>query len=401
MAFKIGNTLGVMHLAGGIHHVRIRHPVLSDIERQSRSIVPCHAAQEEGQPLGIDLPPHIGLRQIAANTSEAKMRLAGIRRDHRAGIVVAAGPVERRADQSKIILIPVRHVFAEQCENLFGIASLECRLLEPAVVDAVEQMCFFSRQLRSVDGNSEFLVQHTSEVLLTMAPHHLDRPAMRQLHVMHRPGGGGKVAQAWGMMPPVMAEEGNAPGLVDRGDAGKPVAKMTDYKVGIIGEPAGYIAVLPAAVISVALRQVPVIERRKGLQTALEHRIEKPIIEGQPVSVHFFVRLRQKAWPGKGKTIGTEAAIGDEVEILGITVVMIAGHGAVTAVGNGTGLSCKTVPVGGTTPPVGSAFNLIARGCDPKDHVRREAGNDLCQAHFGNLPLHMVSRTNARAPDQS
>ena len=329
------------------------------------------------------------------------MRLAGIRRDHRAGVVVAAGPVERRADQSEIILIPVRHVFAEQCENLFRIASPECRLLEPAVVDAVEQICFFGRQLRSVDRNGEFLVQHTSEVLLTIAPHHLDGPAMRQLHVMHRPGGGGKVAQARGMMPPVMAEEGNAPGLVDRGDAGKPVAKMADYKVGIVGEPAGYIAVLPAAVIGVALRQVPVIERRKGLQTALEHRIQKPVIEGQPVGVHFFVRLRQKAWPGKGKAIGTEAAIRDEVEILGITVVMIAGRRAVTAVCNGTGLSCKTVPVRGAAPPVGCAFDLIARGRDPKHHVGRETGNDLCQAHFGSLPRLMVPRTDARAPDQS
>ena len=234
-----------------------------------------------------------------------------------------------------------------------------------------------------------------------MAPHHLDRPAMRELHVMHRPGGGGKVAQARGMMAPVMAEEGNAPGLVDRGDAGKPVAKMADYKVGIVGEPAGYIAVLPAAVIGVALRQVPVIERRKGLQTALEHRIQKPVIEGQPVGVHFFVRLRQKAWPGKGKAIGTEAAIRDEVEILGITVVMIAGRRAVTAVCNGTGLSCKTVPVRGAAPPVGCAFDLIARGRDPEHHVGRETGNDLCQAHFGSLPRLMVPRTDARAPDQS
>ena len=391
-----------MHLAGGIHHVRIRHPVLGDIERQSRRIVPCHAAQEKGKPVGIDLPPHIGLRQIAANASEAEMRLAGIRRDHRAGVVVAAGPVERRADQSEIILIPVRHVFAEQCENLFRIASPECRLLEPAVVDAVEQICFFGRQIRSVDRNGEFLVQHTSEVLLTMAPHHLDGPAMRQLHVMHRPGGGGKVAQARGMMPPVMAEEGNAPGLVDRGDAGKPVAKMADYKVGIVGEPAGYIAVLPAAVIGVALRQVPVIERRKGLKAALEHRIQQPVIESQPLGIHLAVRRRQKAWPGKGKTVGTEAAAGDEVEILFIAVIVVARRRAVAAVRYRARPLCKAVPVRGTASAIRGAFDLVARCRDPEHHVVRKSGDDVCQAHFTAIPAgRCIPRRDARAPYQS
>ena len=31
VAFEIGDTLGVMHLASGFHHIRIRYPVLGDI----------------------------------------------------------------------------------------------------------------------------------------------------------------------------------------------------------------------------------------------------------------------------------------------------------------------------------------------------------------------------------
>ena len=49
------------------------------------------------------------------------------------------------------------------------------------------------------------------------------------------------------MMSPVMAEEGDTPGLVDRSDTGEPVAEIADHKVGVIGEPADDVAVLPAA----------------------------------------------------------------------------------------------------------------------------------------------------------
>ena len=199
LAFRIGNA------AARPDMVVVRHAVLGDILRQTRRIILGKAAKEEPEPCRIDLPSHVGFRQIAANAPEPDMRLAAVGQNHRPRVVIASDPVQRRADQRQIFLIPVRHMPIEKGENILRIARLEDRFLEPAVVDAVEQRRLCLCEVGPVSRYGELLVQDTADIPVPVRSNHFNRPAMRQLNVMHGSGGGADVLKARGMMSPVVA----------------------------------------------------------------------------------------------------------------------------------------------------------------------------------------------------
>ena len=68
-----------------------------------------------------------------------------------------------------------------------------------------------------------------------------------------------------------MAEPGDAPRLVDRGGGADAVAETRHDDLGVVGEPAGDVAVQPAAEVGERRRQLPVVERGVGLQPARQH----------------------------------------------------------------------------------------------------------------------------------
>ena len=147
---------------------------------------------------------------------------------------------------------------------------------------------------------------------------------------------------------------------------------MPHDKIGIVGEPAGGVTVHPAAGKSVPARQVPVVERGEGPEPAFQHRIQKPVIEGDAVRIYDSVAFGKQARPGKGKPVGAEAAVGDKVQILGEPVVVIAGNRPVRAVRHTPRLAGEIVPVRWTASAKAGSFDLVARGCHTEQEFRRQ-----------------------------
>src|SRR6266403_5910094 len=67
--------------------------------------------------------------------------------------------------------------------------------------------------------------------------------------------------------------------LVEREEVPRPVAELFGDVAGIVRECLGGVAGFPPAAILQRLRQVPVIERRKGRDAAGEEVVEEPVVE--------------------------------------------------------------------------------------------------------------------------
>src|SRR5689334_23382460 len=99
------------------------------------------------------------------------------------------------------------------------------------------------------------------------------------------------------MLAVAIALEGGDVGLVEGGEMTDAVAEPARDDERVIGEPAGAIAVLPAAAIFERLRQIPVIEADPRLDAGGEHAIDKTLVEFQPLGVHRAAAFRQDARP--------------------------------------------------------------------------------------------------------
>ena len=94
---------------------------------------------------------------------------------------------------------------AEQREHILRVLPLKGRFLKPAVIDAIEQRRLLCRQIAFIHRYGKFLVEDAADVAMPVATKHLDRPAMRQLDIVHGSCGGRQIGETRGMMPPEVA----------------------------------------------------------------------------------------------------------------------------------------------------------------------------------------------------
>src|SRR3979411_722972 len=80
--------------------------------------------------------------------------------------------------------------------------------------------------------------------------------------------------------------------LVDREEVLRPVAERPGHIAGIIRKRFGGVARLPPALVLKRLRQVPVVECRKGFDAGFEKRIAEAAGETQGLSL----RATQPPW---------------------------------------------------------------------------------------------------------
>jgi hypothetical protein len=181
----------------------------------------------------------------------------------------------------------------------------------------------------------------------------------------------------------LVAQHGDDPGLVVRSDPVEPVTQAGLHMAGVVDEAVHGVAVVPAAAVLQALRQVPVVQRRPGLDAALFQAIDQPLVEIQALGIELAVASRLHARPGDGEAVGVDAQRGDQVEVVVQAVVVVAGHVAVAGVGDGAGLPAEAVPDGFALAILeGGAFDLEAAGGDAPDEVGRELAVQRC---LGNL----------------
>jgi hypothetical protein len=150
------------------------------------------------------------------------------------------------------------------------------------------------------------------------------------------------------------------------------ITEMLADERGVVAEPAANIAVHPAALVLQRRRQVPMIERRIGLDAAFEHAVEQAVVEVDAGLVDGAGALGDQPRPGKGEAIGIKAAIADQVEVLRPQFIVIAGVEAGIAIVDIAGRGREAVPDRGAAAIALAALDLVGGGRHAKGETRTE-----------------------------
>jgi len=208
---------------------------------------------------------------------------------------------------------------------------------------------------------------------------HVDRCAVPQVDVMDRPQQQRRIGDTGCVTAQRISEQGEHRGLVEGRKPVDPIAVAPRHQGGVIGKPAGAVTNGPAAEIVEILRQIPVIQAEPGLDSRRQQRVDEAVIECQPRLVGVTAAVRQDARPGDRKPIGVDAEIAHQRNVLGPTMVMIAGGVAGIAVGDAPDLAAKGVPdAGASTVFTHGAFDLVARCRDAPDEPVAAVGRRGC-----------------------
>ena len=140
------------------------------------------------------------------------------------------------------------------------------------------------------------------------------------------------VADPGRMKPEAVAEERRAPRLVQRHPVVDAVTERPGHDPGVLREPDGRLAGGPSPLVLELLRQVPVEERREGLDARLEQRVDEPPVEVEAGLVHGPAAARLDARPREREAVGGQAELAHQRHVLAETVVVVDGEVAGVAV---------------------------------------------------------------------
>ena len=171
----------------------------------------------------------------------------------------------------------------------------------------------------------------------------LDGEAVAEQEMVHGRQPRGGILQTRGVGPADVAEERRAPGLVQRGPHGHPVAQSIMNVHGVLAETVRGVPVAPAALVLDRLRQVPVVERQPRHDVVFEQLVDQPRVEVESGRVHR-PAVGANPRPRRGEAIALHAQRRHDLDVLAVPVVVVAGHGAVVAVDDGAVHAAEGVP---------------------------------------------------------
>ena len=316
------DALGVVYGSGPVRldaqGVGVGRAVLGH-EHGRHGVIVVQAQQQVRQALRKHLPPHLG--------KAGPGRFLARRRDVTARVVVDSQEIERLPDNLQVAGMNFRHVCAIPLPDVCRVLAQQQRLQKPAVelaVSAPGRRAVFGI-LGGRVGRTE--VQHDAQLRPRHdASHGLYSLSVAQQQVVGSAQGGAAVLQAGGVLPQLIAQDAAAPGFVQRRVADHPFAQPRGHGAGVLGKAVRGVAVVPAAHVLKGLRQVPVVERGVGLQAALQHAVNQPLVEVQAHRVDGPAPVWLDARPGQREAVGVHAQRTDQVEVLRPAVVVVTGH---------------------------------------------------------------------------
>ena len=161
-----------------------------------------------------------------------------------------------------------------------------------------------------------------------------------------------------------VAEVGRAPRLVVGRPDPDPVAEplVDDHRV--VGEGLGGVAVEPAAAVLEGLRQVPVVERGGRRDAARQGRVDQPVVVVQAAGLDPAGARGHDPRPGDREAVPAGAQARDQVEVLLVAVVGVAGDRAVLAVAGGArDFAANVSQIDGAAAVLGGRpLDLVRRG---------------------------------------
>ena len=204
-------------------------------------------------------------------------------------------------------------------------------------------------------------------------PQRLDGPAVREVQVMHRGERGSRLVPARRVAALPVAEVRRAPRLVEGRPGVHPVAERRADDAGVLLERIDGRAHGPSALVLERLRQVPVVQRRDGLDPAREQSVHQTRVEVEARLVGGSPAGRLDPRPRDREAIRVQAERGHQIEVALPPVVVVARDVTGVAVPDESGGLAEGVPDRRTAPVlVEAALDLVRRGRRPEGEGRRE-----------------------------
>jgi len=103
------------------------------------------------------------------------------------------------------------------------------------------------------------------------------------------------------------------------------------------------------------------VQRGRGFQSALQHRIREAIIKIQALLVDRPPALGHHPGPAGGKSIGVKPRRSHKIQILLKAVIVVTGQLPMLSAHDISRGGGKTIPMGEPGPTLGMPFNLVGR----------------------------------------
>ena len=193
-----------------------------------------------------------------------------------------------------------------------------------------------------------------------LAAHGLSHQAMGQIQMVHSREGSGAEAQTGRMFGGAVAQVGGAPWLVQGGIGLDAVAQAVGHDLGVIGQLVGGVAVQPTVLVAEVLRQIPMVQRDRGLDALGQQCVDHALVIIKAFLVDRAVFGRHHARHGHGQAVGVHAEVGKQIDVLVPQMVGVTGHITGVAVHGFAGRVGERVPNRWRAAALGgAAFDLI------------------------------------------
>jgi len=264
--------------------------------------------------------------------------------DRQTQVIVDADEVDRHAQSLQFVLIVRRPGGAKQVVRLFGYPSQERRIEKLAVDVGVHARRRASIGVGVAGGPDGRQIDHQADLPVFRRAIGVDGGRMGAEQIQRDACRFGPIAAARGVHAGDVAVVDDDPRLVDRHPHRHPVAKRLKHDLSVVGEPAGRVAMRPAATILERRRQIPVVECRTGLNLVVDERIHQSCVEVKSALVGAAGSLRQCPRPGDAEAIRLRAELTHECDVVGKAAIVITGHVAVVAASDHAGAMREAMP---------------------------------------------------------
>ncbi len=376
------DALGVVNRAVERHPVGQRKAVLGNDDGELVAL-----GEELGAPVERvvgALPQEVGVGKAGRDRGDDGLALrAGD--GGRGRVDVAAVEIEGLLDGLEVGVAEARGVFAVGAQAVLGVGAEDGRVAPPAVVPAVVR----PDGVHAGVGGGDVLRRVADRVVhgadggpaddgagLSAGADGPHREAVGEQGVVP---GLQDLAQAELQARRVLAGEvahaDEALGLVQRDPVRDAVGEAVHHDGGVFGKPLRAVGVEPAAAQEELARKIPVEKRDPRRDAGGEQLVHQTVVETEAGRADLADAGGEHARPGDGETVGLQADLAHERDVLRVAAVVVAGDVAVVAFPDASLLMGKHVPDGvALAVGVARAFDLIGRRGGAPDKAGRKGG---------------------------